>query len=62
MNTPDPIPKNVKILQIILSSCTGLLAMILWQRGFAGFIAFVLTFTITYTGIAMIYLKNNSQK
>ena len=55
---PWPVPWGIRIVQIILSAFVGLLALRLWGHHLTGYIAFVITFTVTYVGIGVIYLAD----
>ena len=58
----EDFPRSVKLLQIVLGFVTGGLALYLWKAGWRGFIAFVVTFTITHMGVGVIYLMSEMKK
>ncbi|PCR99063.1 hypothetical protein [Lactococcus fujiensis] len=58
---PDPLPKNIKIIQTVLALLVGGFSMFLWHGGIAGFFAFIITYSLIYVGIAVIYIKSQTK-
>ncbi|CAM3093170.1 hypothetical protein GHI93_04550 [Lactococcus hircilactis] len=60
MKQIDPLPKNIRLIQTLLSLLVGGFAMLLWHGGLRGFIAFVVAYSFIYVGIGIIYIKSKS--